>query len=101
MELPGNIPLLCEAVVYIFVSRQLGIDFTHSLFPGRVLCAYVAGEAGGRRQGVRTRHDAEGAGDRVPSIGSHATALDAILVTHNTGEFSRIKGLKIEDWIAH
>lgn len=34
-------------------------------------------------------------------IGSHATALDAILVTHTTGEFSRIRGLRIEDWIAH
>ena len=34
-------------------------------------------------------------------IGSHATALDAILVTHNTREFSRIKGLRIEDWIAY
>jgi tRNA(fMet)-specific endonuclease VapC len=34
-------------------------------------------------------------------IGSHASALDAILVTHSTGEFSRIKGLRVEDWIAH
>ena len=33
-------------------------------------------------------------------IGSHAAALDAILVTHNVGEFSRIKGLRVEDWIA-
>ena len=23
---------------------------------------------------------------------------DGILVTHNTNEFSRVKGLKIEDW---
>ena len=30
-----------------------------------------------------------------------ATALseNAILVTHNTDEFSRVKGLKIEDWV--
>jgi len=34
-------------------------------------------------------------------IGSHATSLDAILVTHHTAEFFRIKGLKIDDWIAH
>jgi tRNA(fMet)-specific endonuclease VapC len=33
-------------------------------------------------------------------IGSHANALDVILVTHNTDEFSRIKGLRLEDWIA-
>jgi hypothetical protein len=31
MELPGNIALLCGAVAYIFVSRQLGIDF---IIPG-------------------------------------------------------------------
>ena len=33
-------------------------------------------------------------------IGSHARALDIILVTHNTREFSRIDGLRLEDWIA-
>lgn len=32
-------------------------------------------------------------------IGSHALEIDAILVTHNTGEFSRIDGLRLEDWI--
>ena len=31
-------------------------------------------------------------------IGSHAQALDAILVTHNTREFSQIEGLRLEDW---
>ena len=33
-------------------------------------------------------------------IGGHAHALDIILVTHNTREFSRIDGLRLEDWIA-
>jgi len=33
-------------------------------------------------------------------IGSHAHALDVILVTHNTREFSRIEGLRLEDWTA-
>jgi tRNA(fMet)-specific endonuclease VapC len=32
-------------------------------------------------------------------IGSHAHALDVILVTHNTREFSQIAGLRLEDWI--
>jgi tRNA(fMet)-specific endonuclease VapC len=27
-----------------------------------------------------------------------ALANDFTLVTHNTGEFSRVKGLKLEDW---
>jgi len=31
-------------------------------------------------------------------IGSHAYLLDVILVTHNTKEFSRIDGLRLEDW---
>ncbi len=31
-------------------------------------------------------------------IGCHALAEAAVLVTHNTREFSRIDGLSIEDW---
>ena len=31
-------------------------------------------------------------------IASHAKALDAVIVTNNTKEFKRIRGLKIEDW---
>jgi tRNA(fMet)-specific endonuclease VapC len=31
-------------------------------------------------------------------IGSHALEIDVVLVTHNTREFSRIDGLRVEDW---
>lgn len=31
-------------------------------------------------------------------IGAHAASADMTLVTHNTSEFSRINGLKLEDW---
>ncbi len=31
-------------------------------------------------------------------IAAHALALDATLVTANLREFSRVPGLKIEDW---
>ncbi len=31
-------------------------------------------------------------------IAAIAIANDCILITHNTGEFSRIAGLKLEDW---
>ena len=31
-------------------------------------------------------------------IGSHALEIDVVLVTHNAREFSRIEGLRLEDW---
>ncbi len=33
-------------------------------------------------------------------IAAHALSLDASLVTHNTREFARIKGLRLEDWVS-
>ena len=33
-------------------------------------------------------------------IAAIALANDCVLVSHNTGEFSRIAGLKLEDWEA-
>lgn len=32
-------------------------------------------------------------------IAAHALALDATLVTHNTREFVRVKGLRLDDWV--
>lgn len=32
-------------------------------------------------------------------IAAHACALDAVLVTHNTREFRRVEGLRVEDWV--
>lgn len=32
-------------------------------------------------------------------IAAHALSLDATLVTDNEREFSRIKGLKVENWL--
>lgn len=31
-------------------------------------------------------------------IAGQALARDLILISHNTGEFSRVRGLRIEDW---
>ena len=31
-------------------------------------------------------------------IAAHALSLDSTLVTHNTHEFARVKGLRLEDW---
>lgn len=38
-------------------------------------------------------------GDMDMLIAAHALALDAILVTNNEREFSRVPGLKIENWL--
>ena len=50
----------------------------------------------------RTRAHLEGAGLPIGGndlwIAAHALALDATLVTHNTAEFQRVPGLRVEDW---
>ncbi|HSV46704.1 MAG TPA: type II toxin-antitoxin system VapC family toxin [Ramlibacter sp.] len=33
-------------------------------------------------------------------IACHALAEEAVLVTHNTSEFQRVVGLRVEDWVA-
>ncbi len=37
-------------------------------------------------------------GDRDMLIAAHARSRDYTLVTHNTGEFNRVDGLRVEDW---
>lgn len=37
-------------------------------------------------------------GNNDSAIAGHAVAVNAILVTNNTREFSRVEGLRIEDW---
>ena len=48
------------------------------------------------------RHRLESSGKPIGSldtlIAAHALALDAILVTNNTTEFSRVPGLQCENW---
>lgn len=34
-------------------------------------------------------------------IAAHALSLDATLVTHNTREFARVNGLRLENWGGH
>ena len=49
------------------------------------------------------RADLEDAGRLIgpldTQIGAHALSLDTVLVTDNTTEFRRIKGLKVENWL--
>ena len=32
-------------------------------------------------------------------IAAHALSVDATLVTHNTREFERVPGLRLENWV--
>jgi len=53
-------------------------------------------------QTARIRHQLEKNGTRIGpydlQLGGQALALDLTLVTHNTREFVRITGLRLEDW---
>lgn len=49
------------------------------------------------------RAELENAGQPIgpldTQIGAHAQSLNAVLVTNNTAEFCRIKGLRVENWL--
>lgn len=51
--------------------------------------------------GIRAELEAAGKtiGPNDLLIAAHAYAVGAILVTDNTGEFSRVRGLRVENWI--
>ena len=51
---------------------------------------------------IRTELEAAGKpiGSNDMLIAAHACAIDATIVTANTTEFKRIRGLKVENWIA-
>jgi len=59
---------------------------------------YAAAEAYGR-----IRVALESAGTQIGPLGTliagHAVSLEAILVTDNVAEFSRVPGLRIENWL--
>jgi tRNA(fMet)-specific endonuclease VapC len=45
-------------------------------------------------------HDGKAIGSMDMLIAAHALSLNATLVTNNTKEFIRVKGLLLEDWIS-
>ena len=51
---------------------------------------------------IRTGLEAAGTpiGGNDLLIAAHARAVDAIMVTANAGEFRRVRGLKVENWLA-
>lgn len=54
-------------------------------------------EYGGIRAALEAAGKTIGPNDLL--IAAHACAAGAILVTDNTGEFSRVRGLRVEHWI--
>ena len=54
-------------------------------------------EYGGIRAALEAAGRTIGPNDLL--IAAHACAAGAILVTDNTGEFSRVRGLRVENWI--
>jgi len=48
------------------------------------------------RTELEQRGEIIGANDLL--IAAHALSMDAVLVTNNTGEFSRVSGLALENW---
>ncbi len=92
-----------------FAELQYGVEksarreqnqqaLTHFLAPLQIL---AFDEPAGRAYG-QVRADLEKRGKPIGSldlmIGSHALALGATLVTNNTREFKRIRGLAVENW---
>lgn len=61
------------------------------------LPAEAAGHYGAVRSALEKAGNPIGANDLW--IAAHALAQDLTLVTNNTGEFMRVKGLKMEDWV--
>jgi tRNA(fMet)-specific endonuclease VapC len=55
-------------------------------------------EYGGIRAQLEAAGKSIGANDLL--IAAHATTTGAIIVTANTAEFKRIRGLKVENWLA-
>jgi len=59
--------------------------------------AEVAGHYGEIKAALRLQGQPIGPNDLW--IAAHARALKRTLVTHNTREFQRVPGLKVEDWL--
>ncbi|WP_455289889.1 PIN domain-containing protein [Cupriavidus necator] len=80
-------------------SQELADRVDHALAALRVLPL----DGGADRQYGELRADLERRGQPIGAndmfIAAHALALQAVLVTDNTGEFSRVAGLQVENWL--
>lgn len=72
------------------LARQVSVRYP----AGPAICHHYA------EQATRLKDNGTPIGANDLWIACHALAEDATLVTHNTREFNRVAGLKIEDWVA-
>jgi len=68
-----------------------------TILPVQAMSAEVAKQYAGIRRSLEKQGNIIGANDLW--IAAHAISLDLTLVTNNTDEFSRVDGLKIENWV--
>jgi len=68
-----------------------------TILPVQAMSADVARQYAGIRRSLEKQGNIIGANDLW--IAAHAMALDLTLVTNNINEFSRVDGLKIENWV--
>ena len=68
-----------------------------TILPVQAMSADVAKHYASIRRSLEKTGSIIGANDLW--IAAHAVALDLTLVTNNTNEFSRVDGLKIENWV--
>jgi tRNA(fMet)-specific endonuclease VapC len=89
--------LLCGA--HRYGNAQKRLDILHGLFSRHRSLGFddAAAEAYGRiRHALEVKGQIIGPMDLL--IAAIAVANDLVVVTHNTGEFGRIEGLKVDDW---
>ena len=100
-----------EICISAITMAELEYGVCHSSMPGKnrlALMMFLSGIAvlpfgtdaalayGEIRHKLTIQGNIIGANDLL--IAAHAKASGLTLVTHNTGEFSRVEGLQLEDW---
>ena len=73
------------------------LDSITKIIPALPMHKYVADHYGEIRKKLEKKGQTIGNNDLW--ISAHALALDIILVTNNTKEFTRVPNLKLENWI--
>jgi len=82
-----------------FPQLRARVDSLCGLFNVDDFDARAAMEAGGIRAFLANlKPNAQPIGPYDVLLAGHARALGAVFITHNTREFSRVPGLRVEDW---